>query len=511
MPLKYITSRSWDVVPFDPQRIHKAIYKAYLSTQNDSTSDIDTIVEKICDALEEQQTALQDNDFLHVEMIQNTVEKELMKAEKFDEAKEYIIYRSKHNKFREEKHQQELAKLQDHSLMVVKTDGNRESFDLEKIRVSYNRIAGNLTEKCPFDELAESLKKYLVDNIKTTDINLLLVKTAVNLISIENISRQDIAGRFATIDLYKKASRQRNLAVPDLYLPQSFLSLVKEYVADDLYYQHFFDKYSDDDFLQAGAYIKPERDMIYNYTTLLMLKKRYLLNPNKIIKELPQHMYMAVALFLAIPESRENRLAMALQIYDAISLQKLSLATPTLMNARRKFHQLSSCFVLSIDDDLRSIYHNIENIAQISKYGGGVGTYLWHVRSKWWSIRWVKGVSWWVIPWVKVINDTAIAVNQQWVRAGAISVTNDIRHRDIMDFLSMQTETWDIRRKAFDIFPAISVPDLFMERVRQNKDRTLFDPKEIYDLTWKRLEDSFGQTFNDFYHQCEKDPRIELK
>lgn len=236
-------------------------------------------------------------------------------------------------------------------------------------------------------DLQNELKKYLTEKIKTSDINHLLVKSAVNLISIENISWQEIAGRFATIDLYKKASKERKLAIEELYSPTAFADLVKEYVERDLYYQSFFDAYSYEDFVAMGQKIVAERDMEYGYTTLLMFKKRYLLNPNGVIKELPQHMYMAIAMFLAIPEKPEERLAVASKFYDIISQQKLSLATPTLMNARRKFHQLSSCFVLNVDDDLRSIYHNIENIAQISKFGGGVGSYLGHVRSKGSSIR----------------------------------------------------------------------------------------------------------------------------
>ncbi len=251
--------------------------------------------------------------------------------------------------------------------------------------------------------------------------------------------------------------------------------------------------------------------MDYWYTTLLMLNKRYLCNPNKVFKEIPQYMYLAIALFLAIPEEKENRLRITKKIYDAISTQKLSLATPTLMNARRKFHQLSSCFVLNADDDLRSIYHNIENIAQISKFGWWVWTYLWNIRSKWWTIRWVKWVSGWIIPWIKVINDTAIAVNQLGARAGAVSITTDMRHRDIYDFLSLQTETWDMRRKSFDIFPAVSIPDIFMKRVQENGKRTLFDPKEVMDVTWKKMQDLFGNEFEKFYIECEKNDKLELK
>ena len=222
-------------------------------------------------------------------------------------------------------------------------------------------------------------------------------------------------------------------------------------------------------------------------------------------------MYMAVALFLAVPESKETRLKTAIEMYKIIATQKLSLATPCLMNARRKFHQLSSCFKLSVDDDLRAIYHNIENIAQISKFGGGVGTYLGHIRSKGASIRWVKWVSGWVVPRVKVINDTAIAVNQLWARAWAVSVTLDCWHRDIFDRLHMQTETGDMRRKCFDIFPSMSVADVFMERVEANGEWTLFDPHEVRVVTGQKMEMLFGDEFKAFYEACEKDDRLELK
>lgn len=191
-------------------------------------------------------------------------------------------------------------------------------------------------------------------------------------------------------------------------------------------------------------------------------------------------------------------------MYEYCSTWKISLPTPTILNARTNYHQLSSCFKLNVDDDLRSIYHSVENMAQISKFWGWVWVYLWNIRSKGGPIRWVKWMSGWVNPWVKVINDTAIAVNQLGSRAWAISVTLDVWHRDIYDFLDLQTETWDMRRKSFDIFPAITIPDLFMERVENNQNWTLFDPKEILDFYWEKLQDNFWEDFNKFYLECEK-------
>lgn len=251
--------------------------------------------------------------------------------------------------------------------------------------------------------------------------------------------------------------------------------------------------------------------MSYGYTTVLSLGKRYLQNPNKFVRELPQELYMSVALFLAIPEKDATRLEFALKIYEQCSSQKISLPTPTLINARTNWHQLTSCFKLNVGDDLRSIYHGIEDIAQISKYGGGVGVYLGHIRSQGASIRGIKGAAGGVNPWIKVINDTAVAVNQLGARLGAVSVTLDVWHRDIYDFLELQTETGDIRGKAFDIFPAISVPDIFMRRVESDSDWSLFDPYEIDKKYGKKLEDTFGAEFDAFYEKLEKDETLEMK
>ncbi len=502
--------RNGDIVNFDKNFIKNAIEKAYFETEK-QWINLDEIVESVCKDIEIFEKKFDDKDLISVEDIQDIVEQWLMKAEQFDVAKRYILYRNERNKIRKEKVEIIQKQIEENNFYVIKKDGSKELFDIWKIKKTYDLISLDLAKKCPFSQIEKDLKNYIVDDIKTDDINKLLVKTAVNLISIDNIDWQFIAWRFLTIDLYKKVSRTRNIEISKLHTPESFASFMKEYIDEWWFYDKFFEYYSMEDFLEAGSFLKPAIDMEYWYTTLLMLNKRYLCNPNKVYKELPQYMYLAIALFLAIPEKKENRLKITKEIYNAISTQKLSLATPTLMNARRKFHQLSSCFVLNADDDLRSIYHNIENIAQISKFGWWVWTYLGNIRSKWWEIRWVKWVSGGVIPWIKVINDTAVAVNQLWARAGAVSITTDIWHRDIYDFLSLQTETGDMRRKSFDIFPAVSIPDIFMKRVEENGKWTLFDPKEVLDVTGQKLQDKFGEEFEKFYVECERNPKLELK
>ena len=511
MNINIIKTRKGDLVPFDISRIERAIEKAGEAIKIDDLSFVDNIALKVVEKLTNYIICLESEEIINVELIQDFIEKELMESNYYEVAKAFILYRNERTEKREKNKEKLEKKLESHTLKIIKYNGKKECFDLEKIKETYKKVSYKLARVCTFEELYESFKKYLVEDMKTSDINNMMIKSAIDLITIENSSWQFIAWRLSLIDLYKKAGKNRNMDINKIYQAKEFKSLFDEYIKKWLYYKDFYKYYNSDDILKAWKELKKEIDMSYNYNTILMYKKRYLLNPNWIIKELPQEMYMSIALFLAIPEKSENRLKVAFKIYEYCSKWLISLPTPTLLNARTNFHQLSSCFVLNIDDDLRWIYHNIENMAQISKFGWWIWVYLWNIRSKWWTIRWIKWVSGWVNPWIKVINDTAIAVNQLGSRMWSISVTLDIWHRDIYDFLDLQTETWDIRRKAFDIFPSVSIPDLFMKRVENDSDFTLFDPKEINDITWKSIQDYFWDEFEKFYLECEKNPKLELK
>jgi len=511
MKIKFIKNRDGDLIPFDRTRIERAIEKAAEAANHNDFSFIEDISLEIEEVLKNILISGENQKVLTIEEIQDVVENKLMEFGYFEVAKKYIIYREKRAFERDLKKKEVLEKLLQNKLEVTKSNGEREVFDIEKVKETYKRVSYGLARICKFEELEQALSKYLVDGIKTKDILKMMIKSSIDLITVENTSWQYIAGRLTTIDLYKEASNNRKIDIADIYKPTTYKALFDEYIKNGLYYKDFYKYYTEADILEAGKKLKKDTDFTYNYTTLLMYKKRYLLNPNKIIKELPQEMYMSAALFLAIPEKKEERLEIAFKIYEYCSKAMISLPTPTLLNARTNFHQLSSCFVFNVDDDLRAIYHNIENMAQVSKFGWWIWVYLWNIRSKWWEIRWVKWVAWWVNPWIKVINDTAVAVNQLGARAGSISVTLDMWHRDIYDFLDLQTETWDIRRKAFDVFPAVSIPDLFMKRVENNEDWTLFDPKEIEDVTGKKLQDFFGKDFDKFYVECEKNEKLTLK
>ncbi len=511
MTLTKIKKRDGEEADFDRTRIEKAIEKACDAVHHPDKSFIPTITDEIIADIERTHDKGDVRHIPAVETIQDVVEAHLMRAGVTDVAKAYILYRSHRKEERAEKQEELVELFEKGDLNVTKADGTKETFDIDKIRSVYDRSAIGYEQQCPFADFVVAFKKNIVEDIHTTDINALLVKTCVDLVSVDNIAWQHIAARIFTGNLYKQACRNRNISIKEIYTPDSYATLFKEYVDNGLYYKKFYDYYSEEDIRTAGEHLSMERDDAYEYTTVLSLDKRYLLNPNGVIKELPQEMYMSVALFLAIPEKDDVRLERALEIYKYCSEQMISLPTPTLLNARTNYHQLSSCFKINVDDDLRAIYHAIENMAQISKFGGGVGVYLGNIRARGAMIRGRKGMSGGVNPWIKVINDTAVAVNQLGSRLGAISVTLDIWHRDIHDFLDLQTETGDIRSKAFDVFPAVSIPDLFMERVAQDGEWTLFDPHEVEKITGETMQDKFNEDFDVFYKKCEADDRLEMK
>lgn len=495
MPIDKVRRRDGELISFDRSRIEDAICLACGAIGEKDTSFVPGLTDSIVKDIKHVFSEIFPNRTPSVEDIQDIVERNLVKSNHFELAKAYILYREQKRSERAEKHAKLIEEFEQNQLTVTKKDGSKEVFDPKKLKAVFDRASKGFEEQCDFADLMQAFKKNLIEEIQTDDIEKLLVKTCIDLVTVENIAWQHIAARILLGGLYKQATTNRQIEQKDVYTPESYKALFDEYVKNGLYYKKFYDYYTEEDILEAGKRLAIETDESYEYTTIVSCIKRYLLNPNKVVKELPQEMYMSIALFLAIPEPAETRLQFAFDVYEHCSKQRISLPTPTLLNSRTNFHQLSSCFKINIDDDLRGIYHAVENMAQISKFGGGVGVYLGNIRARGASIRGVKGASGGINPWVKVVNDTAVAVNQLGARMGAISVTLDIWHRDIYDFLDLQTETGDIRGKAFDIFPAVSMPDLFMRRVAEDGEWTLFDPHEITSLYGKSLQDHFNQEF----------------
>ncbi len=397
-------------------------------------------------------------------------------------------------------------------MQVLKRSGNKESLDISKIRIVIDFACASI-DVDPM-ELELDAQIQFRDGISTKEIQQLLIRTAAEKVSPQTPQWQYVAARLLLYDLYKDVGHLRGYKVKDKingkykpYNPDSFYSLVKTYAERGIYGDYLLREYSEEDFNQLARYIDPDRDLLFNYTGIKVLADRYLVrDEDGNIVELPQEMYMLIAMTLALPEKKEERLHYTKLFYDLMSKHEISLATPTLMNARRTHTQLSSCFVLTVDDDLYDIFDNVQKAGQISKFAGGLGIYLGKIRATGAPIRKFKGASSGVLPVVKILNDVMIYVDQLGMRKGSASITLDIWHKDVLDFLEVKTNVGDERKKAHDIHPAIAIPDLFMKRLKNRQNWTLLDPyycKKVKD--GKNLEDFYGEEFERLYEKLERE------
>lgn len=352
----------------------------------------------------------------------------------------------------------------------------------------------------------QSFEKYL-DSIYSQDISSekiqdILINYAVSMTSFEESDWTYLAGKLLMGKTQNEVLKNRGFSYGNFY------ETIKKMVELGVYDSRL-KEYGEEEIKELEKEIDISRDMIYDYAGANMFVNRYLLKYDGKIFELPQEVFMCIAMLLAINE--EDRVLVAKNFYNALSLKKISLATPILANLRVPNGNLSSCFITAMDDNIESIFYNIDTIAKISKNGGGAGLNISRIRAKNSMVNGYHNASGGVIPWIKIINDTAVAVNQQGRRAGAVTVALDSWHLDIESFLELQTENGDQRGKAYDIYPQVVVSDLFMERVEKNLEWTLLDPYEIRMKYGIELCELYGEEFEEKYLEIEKDRDITLK
>lgn len=352
----------------------------------------------------------------------------------------------------------------------------------------------------------QSFENYLdsiySQNISSEKIQDILINYAVSMTSFEESDWTYLAGKLLMRKTQEGVFKNRGFSYGNFY------ETIKKMVELGVYDSRL-SEYGEEEIRELEKEIDISRDMIYDYAGANMFVNRYLLKYDGKIFELPQEVFMCIAMLLAINE--ENRVLVAKNFYNALSLKKISLATPILANLRVPNGNLSSCFITAMDDNIESIFYNIDTIAKISKNGGGAGLNISRIRAKNSMVNGYHNASGGVIPWIKIINDTAVAVNQQGRRAGAVTVALDSWHLDIESFLELQTENGDQRGKAYDIYPQVVVSDLFMERVEKNLEWTLLDPYEIRMKYGVELCELYGEEFEKKYLEIEKDRDITLK
>ncbi|WNY78240.1 ribonucleoside-diphosphate reductase subunit alpha [Campylobacter fetus] len=375
-------------------------------------------------------------------------------------------------------------------MKVIKRNGRTEELDISKIKKYTSEAVAGL-DNVSLSELEVDAKIQFRDNITTEEIQQTLIKTAVDKIDIDRPNWTFVAARLFLYDLYHKTTGFSGYNSLKEYFEKGekngriLLGLKEKYDLEDL-----------------NAYIKPERDLQFTYLGIKTLYDRYLIKDrNAKPIELPQHMFMAIAMFLA--QNELDSQSWAKKFYDLISKFEVMLATPTLSNARTTRHQLSSCYVGSTPDNIEGIFDSYKEMALLSKFGGGIGWDWCKVRAMGGSIDGHKNAAGGIIPFLKVTNDIAVAVDQLGTRKGAIAVYIEPWHMDVSDFLDLRKNSGEERRRAHELFPALWINDLFMKRLSQNERWTLFDPADTPDLC-----DLYGDEFEKRYIEYEKDPHI---
>ncbi|MBK5897565.1 ribonucleoside-diphosphate reductase subunit alpha [Catonella massiliensis] len=405
-------------------------------------------------------------------------------------------------------------------ILIKKRNGKYENLCVEKTKKMVALACEGL-DGCDPMELEMDSKIQFKNGMSTKEIQQVLIRSAIEKVIVNDESEnggglnrmnskwQYVAARLFLFDLYKEAKISRNYKT---FGYGDFNELVEMLVERGIYTEDFVSKYSKAQRKELADYIDPDRDFLFNYEGVKLLADRYLVQGmDGEVLELPQERFMAIAMHLASVE--EDKVHYAKAFYDLLSKLKMTVATPTLANAGTTFNQLSSCFISTVSDNLWSIYDVNSKFSKVSKHGGALGIYLGKVRSLGSDIRGFSNASGGVIPWVRLYNDTAVAVDQLGRRKGGASITLDIWHKDLYEFIDLRTNNGDDRRKAHDIFPAISIPDIFMERLINRQDFSLFDPHEVEKLMGFSLEDYYDKDekhkeFSERYKLCENDSRL---
>ncbi len=485
-----IRKRDGNLEEYDISKIENAVRQAFTSVAKDCApkqlAEITTKVESLLNL----SSAI--DGMVQVEDIQDQVERALTELNHYEVLKSYIIYRNERSKSRRAR-----QLIVDYFPDLGELDGI-----LKDIQTEY-------TEEIYYIHfLTSKFISFYKQEMNVNDRLNILVKAAVELTTQEAPKWEYIAARILMLKFRRNLQRQL-----DQFHITSFYGKLKWLTAEGLYGAYILEAYSKEEIDTCATFLDAKRDDLLSYSSLDMLLGRYVIrsHSNQPLEE-PQEMFLGIAMHLAMKEDKD-RLDWVRRFYDMLSTLKVTMATPTLANARKPYFQLSSCFIDTVPDSLEGIYRSIDNFARVSKFGGGMGLYFGKVRSSGSDIRGFKGAAGGVIRWIRLANDTAVAVDQLGVRQGAVAVYLDAWHKDIPEFLGLRTNNGDDRMKAHDVFPAICYPDLFWKKAKNDIDGDwhLMCPHEIEQIKGYCLEDCYGELWETRYLDCVNDNRISKR
>ncbi len=486
----WITKRSGTQETYQPDKIRKAMEKAFMSTDTAlSRQEGDRLLQKVEEKIG---AVLACQTAVSVEEIQDLVEQTLMEENYYRQMKSYILYRE--NRARKRSCRQKVAALLPEVselpevLRRIQRDFPQEVYDLENLYTKF-----------------QTFLKAAVTAAEKMDM---LIRSGVELTTQEAPQWENISARLLNL----KFRRELEESMHQLQIGSFYEKLV--YLTQQgLYGSYILECYTRQEVETLEEIMHPERDDLFNYSGLKLLLDRYVIRTGRgVPMESPQEMFLGIAMHLAM-EEKQDRLEWVRRFYDMLSLLQVTMATPTLSNARKPHHQLSSCFIDTVPDSLDGIYRSIDNFAKVSKFGGGMGLYFGKVRANGSAIQGFAGAAGGVIRWIRLANDTAVAVDQLGMRQGAVAVYLDVWHRDLPEFLNLRTNNGDDRMKAHDVFPAVCYPDYFWQQVRDNLegDWYLMCPHEVQTVKGYALEDCYGDTWKQRYLDCVRDSRIQKR
>ncbi len=501
-----VIRRNGAVVPFEPAKITIAMTKAFLAVNGGQGAASARVREQVVNLTDGVVAALMkrkpEGGAIHIEEIQDQVELAMMRGGEHEVARAYVLYRERRSQERAQEKSLRGGKAETIAIIVV-DNGVSRPLDMERLTQIVGESCKDLADVEP-DRILKATLKDLYNGVPMDEVRKCVVLAARTLIE------KDPAYSFVTARLLLDSIRhealgeeatQHDMATKyAAYFPQFVKHGIKIGLLNEALTQY--------DLAALGAALVPERDLQFGYLGLQTLYDRYFLIDQYIGGrrfELPQCFFMRVAMGLALGEV--DREARAIEFYNALSTFDFMSSTPTLFNAGTHRSQLSSCYLTTVSDDLDGIYEAIKENALLSKFAGGLGNDWTNVRAMGSHIKGTNGKSQGVVPFLKVVNDTAVAVNQGGKRKGAVCTYLETWHLDIEEFLELRKNTGDDRRRTHDMNTANWIPDLFMKRVMEGGDWTLFSPSDVPDL-----HDKWGHAFEEAYTRYEgKCGRGELK
>ena len=501
-----VIKRNGTVVPYTDDKIAVALTKAFLAVEGGTAAASPRIRELVAELTGQVSNTFKrrfpSGGTIHIEDIQDQVELALMRSGEHKVARDYVLYREGRARARAEQQAQqpEATSAAETSVQVVGEDGSLKPLNIERIRTLVQEACTELEDVDAERILGEAMKN-MYDGITQRDVATSLLITARTLVE-EEPNYTYVTARLLLDELRTEAMRFLGVhAAGGHRATQSEMTMLyadtfKAFILRGIELELVAPELAGYDLDELGAALKPERDLNFTYLGLQTLYDRYFIHSDDIRFELPQVFFMRVAMGLAAREDNPN--ARAIEFYDLLSSFDYMSSTPTLFNAGTLRPQLSSCFLTTVPDDLDGIYGAIRDNAMLSKWAGGLGNDWTPVRALGSYIKGTNGKSQGVVPFLKVVNDTAVAVNQGGKRKGAVCSYLETWHLDIEEFLELRKNTGDDRRRTHDMNTANWIPDLFMKRVFEDQEWTLFSPNEVPDL-----HDLYGRAFEKRYEDYE--------